>query len=193
MNAANRDFTTYDYMEICAEEAKLSFLIDCSKCFGWHLDENNSSQPVYDRAETVAGEYGGNNNQPHKLKARMKRDRKIINKAELTRLQRNFESCAEEIDKMEKAMVSRAQMAAIALGVIGTVFMALSVFAVTAEPPHIVLTVFYAIPGFAGWIFPYFVYRKVAKQQREKLLPLIEQKREEIDLLCEKGSRLLGN
>ena len=120
----------------------------------------------------------------------MKRDRKIINKAELTRLQRNFESCAEEIDKMEKAMVSRAQMAAIALGVIGTVFIALSVFAVTADPPHIVLTVLYAIPGFAGWISPYFVFRKVAASQREKLLPLIEQKREEIDVLCEKGNRL---
>ena len=169
---SSNDFATYDYMEICAEESKLSFLVDCCKCFGWRLDENPGSEQSY-RGRT-----------------RMKRDRKIINKAELTRLQRNFESCAEEIDKMEKAMVSRAQMAAIALGVIGTVFIALSVFAVTADPPHIVLTVLYAIPGFAGWISPYFVFRKVAVSQREKLLPLIEQKREEIDVLCEKGNRL---
>lgn len=171
--ATNKDFTTYDYMEICTEETKVSFLVDCCKCFGWQLDENMTSDQLY----------GG--------KVCLKRERKIINKAELTRLQRNFESCAEEIDKMEKAMVSRAQMASIALGVLGTVFMALSVFAVTAEPPHIVLMVLYAIPGIAGWIAPYFVYRKVAADQREKLMPLIEQKRDEIDALCEKGSRLL--
>lgn len=170
----DKDFITYDYMEICADETKISFLMDCCRCFGWRIDENT-------QAEAISQD---------KRKIRMKRDRKIMNRAELIRLQRNFESCAEEIDRMEKAMVSRAQMVSLSLGVLGTIFMALSVFAVTADPPHIVLTVLYAIPGFAGWIAPYFVYRKVKTDQREKLLPLIEQKRDEIDVLCEKGSRL---
>lgn len=175
MEQMTNDFKTYDYMEICAAEAKLSFLTDCCKCFGWRTDEN------------VPALY-----QQGKIRLRLKRDRKLVNKAELTRLQRNFESCAEEIEKLERAMTGRAQMAALTLGVIGTVFMALAVFAVTAEPPHIVLTVLYAIPGFAGWISPYFAYRKVVARQKEKLEPLIEQKREEIDMLCEKGSRLIG-
>ena len=175
MERMTKDMTTYDYMEICAAEAKVSFLTDCCQCFGWRTDENVPA--VY---------------QQGKIRIRLKRDRKLVNKAELTRLQRNFESCAEEIEKMEKSINSTAQMAALTLGVIGTVFMALSVFAVTATPPHIVLTVLYAIPAFAGWISPYFVYRKVRAYQKEKLEPLIEQKWEEIDTLCEKGSRLTG-
>ena len=139
MEQMTNDFTTYDYMEICAAEAKLSFLTDCCKCFGWRTDEN------------VPALY-----QQGKIRLRLKRDRKIVNKAELTRLQRNFESCADEIEKMEKALNSRAQIAAITLGVIGTIFMAFSVFAVTAVPPHIVFTVLYAIPGLRGLDFSLF-------------------------------------
>ena len=42
-----------------------------------------------------------------------------------------------------------------------------------------------------GWILPYFIYRKVAKKQTEKLQPLIEEKLEEIYQVCEKGHSLL--
>ncbi len=34
----------------------------------------------------------------------LKRNRKLINKMELTRLQRNFESCMQEIQRMEVAV-----------------------------------------------------------------------------------------
>lgn len=77
------------------------------------------------------------------------------------------------------------------IGIAGTVFMAGSTFAVTHEPPIIWLCVLLAIPGFIGWILPYFVYHRLAKKQTEKLQPLIEQKLEEIYEVCEKGHSLL--
>lgn len=62
----------------------------------------------------------------------LRRDRKIINKAELTRLQRNFEDCMRQVDMLERSKTSKASAAAISIGIIGTMFMAGSVFAVTA-------------------------------------------------------------
>ena len=62
----------------------------------------------------------------------------------------------------------------------------------TAQPPIIALCILLAIPGFLGWIFPYFVYRKVVRKETEKINPLIEKKYDEIYEICEKGNKLLN-
>jgi len=49
----------------------------------------------------------------------------------------------------------------------------------------------FAVPGFIGWIIPYFLYRRAIGKQTEKLAPLIEQKYDEIYEICEKGNKLL--
>lgn len=90
---------------------------------------------------------------------RMKRDRKIINKMELTRLQRHFEACLNEMEALEKSKTSAATVWALAVGILGTVFVAGSAFAITHEPPIVWLCILLAIPGFIGWILPYFIYR----------------------------------
>ena len=83
-------------------------------------------------------------------------------------------------------------MWALFIGLLGTAFMAGSVFAVTAQPPHIILCIVLAIPAFAGWVLPLFVYRKIVQKQTEKMIPLIEEKYDEIYEICEKGSKLLN-
>lgn len=122
---------------------------------------------------------------------RMKRNRKLVNKMELTRLQRNFEACVHEIEELEKSKTSVAAMYALTVGILGTAFMAGSTFAVTAQPPHIILCIVLAIPGFLGWIFPYFLYKKIIRKRTEKITPLIEEKYDEIYEICEKGNKLL--
>ena len=126
-----------------------------------------------------------------KVTLRLKRNRKIINKMELTRLQRNFEACVGEIDTLERAKTSVPTEWALIIGILGTAFMAGSTFAVTAQPPMILLCIVLAIPGFLGWILPWFVYKKLLARQTEKMTPLIEEKYDEIDAICEKGSKLL--
>ena len=174
-----RDFVGYEYKEIAAENSRISFLLDGYENFGWELDERlmESGQ--------------GHSAQAAKTVLQLKRNRKIINKAELTRLQRNFEACVNEIDKLEKEKTSVATMYAITLAVIGTAFMAGSTFAVTAPSPHYILCIILALPGFLGWIFPYFLYKKVVGKQTERITPLIEAKYDEIYEICEKGSKLL--
>lgn len=175
-----KNFVGYEYKEIIAESSRVSFLLDGYECFGWELEERRtenreSKNPSYQK----------------KVVLYLKRNRKIINKMELTRLQRNFEACVKEIETLEKSKTSAATIYALVVGIIGTAFMAGSVFAVTAQPPSVILSILLAVPGFIGWIIPYFLYKRIAGKQTEKLEPLIDQKHDEIYEICEKGNKLL--
>ena len=177
---AQRNYVGYEYKEIMADGQLVSLLLDGYENFGWEV---NDSLPE--------SNLGGRPCTRQKVVIRLKRDRKILNKAELTRLQRNFEACVKEIDALEKSRTSAATIYALVVGIIGTAFMAGSVFAVTAQPPYIILSIFLAVPAFIGWIIPYFLYRRVVEKQTGKLTPLIEQKYDEIYEICEKGNKLL--
>lgn len=174
MEQGKKSFIGYEYKEITVSENLVSMYLDCYENFGWIPEEELSDV-----------------RNPHHVTIRMKRDRKIINKMELTRLQRNFEACAQDLNKLRRAKTTAAIIWSLAIGIAGTVFMAGSTFAVTHEPPIIWLCVLLAIPGFIGWILPYFVYRKIVKKQTEKIQPLMEAKLEEIYEVCEKGHSLL--
>lgn len=181
IGAKKKEFVGYEYKEVIADKSKVSFLLDGYENFGWEAVGN-----IYE-------DYGENKNPQMKNKVilRLKRNRKIINKMELTRLQRNFESCVREIETLEKSKTSAATMYALILGVLGTAFMAGSTFAVTATPSHVIWCILLAVPGFIGWILPYFVYKRALGKQTQKVMPLIEEKYEEIYSICEKGSKLL--
>lgn len=176
----SRSFVGYEYKEIAAEGSKASFLLDGYENFGWEPDEN-----------IMENRRPGSLSHQNRVVIRLKRNRKIINKAELTRLQRNFEACVREIEMLEKAKTSAAMMWSLIVGLVGTAFIAGSTFAVTAQPPHVLLCILLAIPGFLGWILPCFLYKRIVWKQTEKLTPLIEEKYDEIYEICEKGNKLL--
>ena len=169
-----KDFVGYEYKEIIAPTDRISLYIDCYESFGWRMDENMPA---------VKGK--------HQTTVRMKRDRKIVNKMELTRLQRHFEACTREIETLEKSKTSVASIGALSVGIIGPAFMAGSTFAITNDPPMTLLCILLAIPGFMGWISPYFLYQRIALKQAKKVQPIIETKQEEIYEICEKGHSLL--
>ena len=175
-----RNYVGYEYKEIAADGPMVSLLLDGYENFGWEV---NDSLPESNT--------GGRPGTRQKVVIRLRRDRKILNKAELTRLQRNFEACILEIQTLEHRKTSAAAAYAIILGVIGAAFMAGSTFAVTAQPPHYILCILLAIPGFLGWIFPYFLYKRIVGKQTEKMAPLIEAKYDEIYEICEKGNKIL--
>ncbi len=179
------DYIGYEYKEINATPSMVSLLLDGYENFGWEIDENRG-------AAASAGSPGNGylTNQDRAV-LYLKRNRKILNKMELIRLQRNFESCIADIEELEKSKTTAATIYAIIIGIIGTAFMAGAVFAVTAKPPHYILCILLAIPAFLGWILPIFVFRRQTRRQTAIATPLIEEKYEEIYELCEKGSRLL--
>lgn len=172
------EYVGYEYKrkEILKEHASL--YLDSYPCFGWEEDPN--AEIAQER--TQPGGY---------VTLNFRRDRKICNKVELTRLQRNFDGCILEIDRLEKSKATLATIAAMVIGVAGTACMAGSVFAVTADPPLITLCIILAIPGFAGWIAPWFVYQVLIRKRSAKIQPLIEDEMVELYEVCRKGKDLL--
>lgn len=168
------EFAMYEYKEVSISSAQASFYLDCYENFGWKQDEHFAPQT-----------------RNEKLILKLKRNRKIANKVELTRLQRNFEADIKEIEALENSKTTLATILSLIVGILGTACMTGSVFAVTADPPVIWLCVLLAIPAFAGWVFPYFIFHMVKAKKTEQVTPYIEEKYDEIYEICEKGHSLL--
>ncbi len=169
---SKQNFIGYEYKDITAKRSMASIYADGYENFGWQL-ENSVGHPGMN--DTVAMKF--------------KRDRKIRNKAELTRLQRNFDACVHEVETLEASKYIKPSVFAYVIGIIGTAFMAGSVFAITAD--MIVTCIILAIPAVIGWILPYFVYNKILKAKISEVTPLIDQKYDEIYTVCEKANGLL--
>lgn len=75
----DRSYVGYEYKEILVSKDKVSMCIDGYKNFGWKLDENRKQLTEKEKSIIY-----------------LKRDRRIINKAELTRLQRHFAKISDK-------------------------------------------------------------------------------------------------
>ena len=168
-----QQFIGYEYKDITIKRSIEPVYTDGYPHFGWSLE--GTSTPIQSIDSVTL---------------KFKRDRKIRSKAELTRLQRQFEAHASEIDNLERSKLIGASTAAYGIGLIGTAFMAGSVFA--QQDDQLFLSIVLAIPGFIGWIIPYFSYLRIHKKKTEKVTPLIDQKYDEIYEVCEKANNLLA-
>lgn len=168
----NNEFIGYEYQEVTVKRSMAPIYSDGYENFGWELD--GTSSPLA---------------KPDTVTIKLKRDRKLRNKAELTRLQRQFDACATEIQSLEFSKYVKGSVAAYVVGIIGTVFMAGSVFAVTSG--SVVGCVVLAIPGFVGWVIPYLLYRAIVKKKVAAINPIIDQKHDEIYDVCQKANQLL--
>lgn len=173
MKSKENGYVGYEYKDVTVKRNMESVYVDGYSNFGWSIE--GASIPV-GKVDSVT--------------LKFKRDRKIRNKAELTRLQRQFDSCVSEILSLESSKYIKASAVAYVIGVVGTAFMAGSVFTVTAD--KIIPTIILAIPGFIGWIVPYLFYRKISSTKTEQVTPLIDQKYDEIYEVCEKANSLIG-
>lgn len=165
-------FVGYEYKNVTVTRAMEPIYADSYTNFGWILDGTET---------------------PHKgiswVTLTFKRDRKIRNKAELTRLQRQFDGCIAEIETLERSRVIIPSATAYTIGIIGTAFMAGSFFAYNAD--QLSLSIVLAIPGFIGWLIPYLVYYRLRRRKTAKVQTLINQKYGESYKTCEKAHSLL--
>lgn len=165
-------FSGYEYTEIMTQRKLESVYADSYPSFGWEL-EGRSTPP---QGNTFVA-------------LRFKRNRKIRNKLELSRLQRQFDSGVDEIKALERAKVFKAAVTAYLIGLIGTTFMAGSVFCFIAD--HTLPSMVLGLIGLLGWIAPYLIYRAISRRKIAEITPMIDQKYDEIYTVCEKASQLL--
>lgn len=168
-------FVAYEYQEHTVEQRYASYYEDGYGYFGWQVETQQPHGVELQGRETL----------------RLKRDRHIPNKTELTRLQRQFEAIMEDVRRLENSAQNQATMAALGCGMAGTVFMGGSTFAITAAAPIVWLCAVLAVPGFILWGAAYPLYRYVQKRRTREVQPLVEDKLDEMYEVCEKASRLL--
>ncbi|MCI1868830.1 hypothetical protein [Bifidobacterium crudilactis] len=148
VHAGAKDFVGYEYKNISVPSLDEGLYVDSYRSFGWSLESSEQ-----DRLS-------------NSVVLKFKRDRQIRNKAELSRLQRQFDSSALKIRALETAPESTARLLALCLGIIGCAFLAGATFSYMAG--FIVAMVLLAIPGFLLWIvaYPVFVRTKASKTQK---------------------------
>lgn len=169
----NEGFIGYEYKDVAVTRDMESVYADGYPNFGWVLESSSSSVIGFST-----------------LALKFKRDRRIRNKAELTRLQRQFESNVKEIEKLELSKTTTASIAAYSIGLVGTALMAGSVFFFLAN--MIPLSIIFAIPAFVGWILPYFSFLRIKAKRTDAVTPMIDQQYDAIYEACEKAHGLLA-
>lgn len=165
-------FVGYEYMDVSVTRGIESLWTDSYANFGWSIEESSSD---------VRG--------TNFVNLKFKRDNKIRNKVELTRLQRQFEGCAKKIGNLESSKNIGASAFAYGFGILGTASIALSVFSYLGG--MLTLSIIFAITGFLGLILPYFGYFIIRNKKTENVSPLIDEQYEIIYNTCEKANRLL--
>lgn len=166
-------FVGYEYADVTVSRPLERLYLDGYEHFGWQYEGHGLSLAS-----------------PLSSTMKFKRDRRLHNKAELTRLQRQFDASAADIAALEKSKTLTPSAIAYIVGLVGTAFMAGSVFAVTSG--LIPLCILLAIPGFVGWILPYPVFRWMQRRKTAQVTPLIDAKYDELYAVCEKAHGLLG-
>ncbi|MDR1468481.1 MAG: hypothetical protein LBT00_04245 [Spirochaetaceae bacterium] len=174
MNNEER-FIAYEYKTVTPDYGLESIYLDGFPNFGWEPD---GRVPFVSLKGTSAAIL------------KFKRDRNIKNKGEMARLERQFENDIQEIETLERSKTTNASIAAFTIGLIGTAFMAGSVFAYLAG--MMPLMVILAIPGFLGWIFPYFCYMGIKAKRTQTVAPLIDKQYDAVYDLCEKAHAILA-
>lgn len=165
---------SFDYRKVNVKRSMVSLYTEAYRYFGWILICSDPDEPNQASGTWITLEF--------------RRDHKIRNKAELTRLQRNFDACVDEICEMEKEKTGTADKAARGIGLMGSLFLICS--ALLAFACKLSAGILLAIPGVFGWLFPGFLHKRLVKKKSEEVDPLIEQKYDEIQRVCQKADGL---
>lgn len=170
-----KDYKIYDYKRVVIKEKHVPYCIDCYKIFGWTPEDNKPLRK--ERGQFLIW---------------FRRSRLIANKAELTRLERNFDACFAELAELERSKYIRPTVHASVCGLLGAALIATAAAIAAAMAPAISwLCVLLEILGALGFVLPKFIYRRGVRRRTEAVTPFINAKHMEIDEICAKGRSLL--
>lgn len=166
-----KQFIGYEYQERLVKKKYEPIYMDAYPNFGWSIEKYSESKQA-----------------PGKVMLYMKRNRDLINRAEIKRLENKFEASMNEIIKSDNHNQLLPTMQACVVGIVGTASMAGSVFANNAG--LLFLMIFLGIIGFIGWILPYFIYKSQYRKQKEKGQSFIESKYDAIYSVTKRAHEL---
>ena len=170
----SENYVGYEYLSITVKREMEGAVADGYPNFGWQL---------YGASASALG--------TGTINLKFKRDRKIRNKAELSRLQRQFEAGVEQIESLQHSKTTNAFIIAVTAGLVGTAFLGGATFAYIYGS-MIPLMLVLAVPGFICWLASYPLYKRVSNRRTNTVAPLIDAQYDAIYQVCEKGHALLA-
>lgn len=180
MKRSARAFAAYEYKVATVDRRRASEYLDGYESFGWELDN------AYETPASYPGVPGAGS----MLSLHLRRDRRIVNRVELTRLQRQFEACMREIQTLESSKDVHATICSLCIGVVGLALLFCAAFSAVSTKALTWLNVLLAIPGAVCCALAYPIYRRVYRRRERAVEPLLDAKYEEISSICEKGHQL---
>lgn len=174
------EYIAYEYLSVNVTSDLEPMYIDTYENFGWQL-ANKGKQDYYINSDV---------NQ-RTINIKFKRDRKIANKEKLNELQKQCEETFANIKKIEKMAHSKGTKYSLIIAFIGTVFMAISVFAITGEKIRWFSAIVGGILGIIGWILPVIIYKRVKEKEEIINKTEIEKEYNTIYETCEKARKIL--
>lgn len=202
MNETEKGFVGYEYTEATVPCDMEGVWTDSLTNFGWSLVKSAPAvvKPVWGPIRLMVAPLAlipfspfakviKHRDSTREVVLTFKRDRSIENKEELVKAQRQFETYANEITRLEKSKGTAASAVAYTIGGISTALMAGSVFLLlgSALPASIALGAL----GIIGWVLPAIVQKKMRASKEKTVDVMIEDKYESIYDVCAKGSALL--
>ncbi|MFT8907860.1 MAG: hypothetical protein ABF908_03420 [Lentilactobacillus diolivorans] len=167
----SKHFIGYEHRDILIDKKYVDIYSDAYPNFGWQIERKTAGKEHHD-----------------KTLLKMKRDRKLINQTELKRLQRKFESKMANIEKLERLKTLSPTIVASIIGLIGTAFVAGSIFANDAG--YTIGMIVSGTVGLVGWILPYPVFKHRMIKSTHKYQPLIDHEYDLVYEICEKAYTL---
>lgn len=165
------NYIAYEYLSLSVDSDMKMMYSDCYQNFGWQVVGIDSSKHT------------------DSMTIKFKRNRRVKHRTRLNSLQRKCETALENVYHLERSKSTQAVVVSLSVGLIGTAFMALSVFAFLEN--HIILTVILAIPGILGWAMPHFIFTSVKKKRSTKINEQIDSEYEIVYQTCDEAHKLL--
>ena len=195
------NFVAYEYKDITVKRNSAGMYIDCMENFGWTLVENDgydvqalltNLNPVNlgKNIASVAQSFGETADPSETMTLKFKRDRRIENKQQLDKLERDYEEALAAIHKVERKNVAQTMGISLGTGIIGTVFISLAVYNFVFS--NIVLGVLFAAVGAVGWAIGFFSNMKIGKKKSSQTEPYVEEQLNIVYSACEKAHALLA-
>jgi len=163
----------YEYKEVTVPRSMESAYADGYANFGWEFNGTD---------DALQGETA--------IILKFKRDRRIKNKAELNRLEREFESGLHEVVKLERKSTAVVMGSALGLGILGAGFLVGAVFSFIAS--NILLGIILLIPAIVGWVLGYFTSVRLQKKKSQQVAPQIDSHYDSVYQVCEKANNLIA-
>lgn len=170
-----KDFVSYEYMTKQVKANAQTKAIDMYEAFGFE-------------ATSTTNAINGN------INISFRRNRKQKHKQELNKLLRQAEEMQNNIDKLNSAKTSTANIFAYTFGIIAALILGggmSMVMTIKDNIPVMVGGIILGIIGIALCCANYFIYKKIVDKNTKKLLPVIDENEEKLANILEKGNDLL--